>query len=189
MVFCARHLMSPVLRLQKKFKILLFEQLVDSFQKNLFAIQQVSCTNFSLSILLWNAVFIINIIAVVYFQDGRPWKHLLTRHDSRHTLFLTNRRKYLPALGFVTHWCRLRPAPRREVPAIRFRLRQCLSWSFGHLHWRYFHRRLFARNFNQFQAFTHNLSNNYRNRRQKQNLRLRCLTICLCLQSTQIVQH
>lgn len=150
--------MSFVLRLQKKFKILLFEQRCWFVpKKSLCDSTSVLYQFFRFQFHYETVFFNINIIiAVVYVQRRRPWKHLLTRHDSRHTFFsrLVWSSEYLPVLGFVTHWFRLLPAHRREALAVRSRLHRCSGWSFGHLRCCYCRHRLIAPNFNKFRIFT-----------------------------------
>lgn len=71
---------------KRNLKFFCLNKFVDLFQKKSLCdstsvLYQIFCSQFHYE----TVVFIINIIAVVYVQRRRPWKHLLTRHDSRHT--------------------------------------------------------------------------------------------------------
>lgn len=79
--------MSFILRRRKKFKILLFEQRCWFVpKKSLCDSTSVLYQFFRFQFHYETVIFNINII-IVYVQKRRPWKHLLTRHDSRHTFF------------------------------------------------------------------------------------------------------
>lgn len=111
-IFCTRNLMSFIVRLQKKFKILLFEQRCWFVPKKIsLRFNKCLVPDFSLSISLWNARFHHQHYRRCLCPATTALKAFVDTTDSRHTFF-----SHDSSAISTCAWLWLMPPPPRPPP-------------------------------------------------------------------------